>query len=88
MFRGVILSEAKNLAINRINDLRDPSSPSAPQDDTQWAFFSNLLAAGLKPRPSDRPMKATKSGEKSGLDRRKYKYQYSLWKMGLFDFLC
>ena len=24
-------------------------------------------SAGLKPRPSDRPMKATKSGEKSGL---------------------
>jgi hypothetical protein len=43
VFRGVILSEAKNLAIKRINDLRDPSSPSAPQDDTHWAFFSNLL---------------------------------------------
>ena len=43
MFRGVILSEAKNLALKRINYLRDPSSPSAPQDDTPWAFFSNLL---------------------------------------------
>jgi len=43
VFRGVILSEAKNLAIKRINDLRDPSSPSAPQDDTHWSFFSNLL---------------------------------------------
>jgi hypothetical protein len=37
------LNSAKNLAIERINDLRDPSSPSAPQDDTHWAFFSNLL---------------------------------------------
>jgi len=46
VFRGVILSEAKNLAIKRINDLRDPSSPSAPQDDTHWAFFSNLLKVG------------------------------------------
>ena len=43
MFSDVILSEAKNLALKRINDLRDPSSPSAPQDDTLGAFFSNLL---------------------------------------------
>ena len=23
--------------------MRDPSSPSAPPDDTHWAFFTNLL---------------------------------------------
>jgi hypothetical protein len=39
----VILSEAKNLAIMRIDYLRDPSSPFAPQDDMHWAFFSNPL---------------------------------------------
>ena len=44
MFRGVILSEAKNLASKRIHDERDPSSPAAPQDDTPWAFFSQRLA--------------------------------------------
>jgi len=43
VFGNIILSEAKNLAIKRINYLRDPSSPSAPQDDTLWAFFSKLL---------------------------------------------
>jgi hypothetical protein len=48
VFRDVILSEAKNLATKRINYLRDPTSPSAPQDDTLWAFFSKLLDVHLE----------------------------------------
>jgi hypothetical protein len=42
VFGNVILSEAKNLALKRINYLRDPSSPSTPQDDTLGAFFRSL----------------------------------------------
>ena len=33
----------KNLGISAISDCRDPSSPSAPQDDTRMPFFSNFL---------------------------------------------
>jgi hypothetical protein len=42
VFGNVILSEARNLALKRINYLRDPSSPSAPQDDPLGAFFRSL----------------------------------------------
>ena len=38
-----MLRGAKDLAIKRINYLRDPSSPSVPQDDTHCTFFGDLL---------------------------------------------
>src|SRR5439155_5369391 len=39
----VILSEAKNLALRTSEDLRDSSSPTAPQNDSVPEFFSDLL---------------------------------------------
>jgi hypothetical protein len=33
LFHDVILSEAKNLVFNRVKNLRDASSPTAPQND-------------------------------------------------------
>ena len=51
VFGNVILSEARNLALKRINYLRDPSSPSAPQDDTLGAFFRSLFSPAVT-RPS------------------------------------
>jgi hypothetical protein len=41
------VNSAKNLATMRINCLRNPSLPSAPQDDTHWAFFGNRREAVL-----------------------------------------
>ena len=46
--KRLTVNSAKNRAWKRINYWRDPSSPSAPQDDTPWAFFSNLLDFDLK----------------------------------------
>jgi hypothetical protein len=46
VLRDVILSDAKNLAIKRTKDVRDPSSPSAPQDDTHCTFCSTRLGEG------------------------------------------
>ena len=43
LFGDVILSVAKNLVLKRVNNLRDSSSPAAPQNDRLAAFFSNLL---------------------------------------------
>ena len=40
--KRLTVNSAKNLPFKRINDLRDPSSPSASQDNTHWAFFRNL----------------------------------------------
>ena len=47
MFRDVILSEAKNFAIKRINYLRDPSMPSAAQDGTYWTCFGKQLGRAV-----------------------------------------
>jgi hypothetical protein len=43
--RHVILSGAKDLLFCDINNLRDSSSPSAPQNDNRREFFSNLLSS-------------------------------------------
>jgi hypothetical protein len=49
-------SEAKNLTSSIFNAMRDPSSPSAPQDDSPKEFFRSLLnpvRAGLVSRPEN-----------------------------------
>ena len=42
-FTGVILSEAKNLARRIFMNIRDSSSPPAPQNDSAYQFFRSLL---------------------------------------------
>jgi len=41
-FPAVILSVAKDLALRIFMDIRDSSSPAAPQNDTAYEFFRNL----------------------------------------------
>ena len=43
--RIVILSEAKNLALRIFMNVRDSSSPTAPQNDSAHEFFRSLLSA-------------------------------------------
>jgi hypothetical protein len=40
--QAVILSEAKNLALSVFKTMRDPSSPTAPQDDSLKGLFRSL----------------------------------------------
>ena len=42
-FRAVILSEAKNLALRIFMNIRDSSSPTAPQNDSVYEFFCSLF---------------------------------------------
>jgi hypothetical protein len=46
----VILSEAKDLALSVFKTMRDPSSPSAPQDDSLKEFFRSLLSLACHPK--------------------------------------
>jgi hypothetical protein len=39
---AVILSEAKNLALRIFMNIRDSSSPAAPQNDSAYEFFRSL----------------------------------------------
>jgi hypothetical protein len=39
---AVILSEAKNLALRIFMNIRDSSSPAAPQNDGAYEFFRSL----------------------------------------------
>ena len=41
-FPAVILSEAKNLAMRIFMNIRDSSSPAAPQNDSAYEFFRSL----------------------------------------------
>jgi hypothetical protein len=41
-FPAVILSEAKNLALCIFMNIRDSSSPAAPQNDSAYEFFRSL----------------------------------------------
>jgi len=43
-FPAVILSEAKNLALRIFMNIRDSSSPAAPQNDSAYEFFRSLLS--------------------------------------------
>jgi hypothetical protein len=45
---AVILSEAKNLALRIFMNMRDSSSPAAPQNDTAYEFFRSLLRRPLR----------------------------------------
>jgi hypothetical protein len=46
-FNGVILSEAKDLALHIFTAMRDSSSPTAPLNDTAYEYF--LKPFGRKP---------------------------------------
>ena len=48
---SVILSEAKNLALRIFMNIRDSSSPAAPQNDTAYEFFRSLFSPAVT-RPS------------------------------------
>jgi hypothetical protein len=43
LFRAVILSEAKDLALCFFNAMRDSLSPAAPQNDDSNGFFRSWL---------------------------------------------
>jgi hypothetical protein len=52
--RDVILSEAKNPVFKPANNLRDSSSPAAPQNDKLAASFINLLGFFTLTPPGER----------------------------------